>query len=262
MRPLLKSLLAATLLVALAGTAALATPAVDGAVLNLRVFNDCPSSVLTTVNTYPSLISISDEVLDCTGYANLHNWHLASGGGEAVFNNGDGFTLSFDLTISGTADGEAGLQISPWWSQNVDGRFNVRSTDGEIACFGGRLPFYSFTSSDGIAYTKGDQITLTVVYTPNDLTELSPATIEYIVDYNGGNYSSGALAFDEGNPDEDPPYGLWGMLNDARVGGYMQAFLQAGNPDAGLTVEWSSIDFQDMTVATEGTSWSQVKSLY
>ncbi len=260
MRPLIKSLLAATLLLALVGSMALATPAIDSAVFNLRVFNDCPTSMLTTVNNYASLISINDAQLDCAGWANLHNWHLATGGVAGVFMNGDAFILSFDLRITGTADGEAGVLVAPWWSQNVDGRFNVRSTDGEIACFGGRLPFYSFTGSHGLAYTKGDLITLTVAYSPNDLSEASPATIEYIVDYNGGNYSSGPLPFDEGNPTE--PYGNWGMLDDARVGGYVQAFLQNGNPEAELTAEWTNIEFLDTSVATEDTNWSRVKSLY
>ncbi|MBN2172111.1 MAG: hypothetical protein JW819_12400 [Candidatus Krumholzibacteriota bacterium] len=262
MRPVFKSLIGATFIVALVGAAALATPQVDGAVFNLRVFNDCPTSVLETVNNYPTLISISDSVLDCEGWANLHNWHLAVGGASAVFNNDDAFTLSFDLRITGAGEGEAGVLVAPWWSQNVDGRFNVRSTDGEIACFGGRLPFYSFTASHGIAYAKGDVINLKVIYTPNDLTEANPADIEYVVEYNGGTYSSGRLLFDEGNPAEDPPFGLWGMLNDARVGGYMQAFLQSGNPAAALMAEWMDIEFLDMSVATEATSWSMVKSLY
>jgi hypothetical protein len=260
MRPLLKSLFAATALVAMLGTAALASPAVDGAVFNLRIFNDCPTSVLTTVNTYPSLVSISDAALSCNGFANLHNWHLGVGGVSAVFLNGDAFSFSFDMRISGVADGEAGVLVAPWWSQNVDGRFNVRTTDGEIACFGGRLPFYSFTGNHGINYVKGDLITLTVVYTPNDLTMDSPADIEYIVDYNGFNYSSGRLPFDEGNPSE--PYGTWGMLDDARVGAYMQAFLQNGNPDAALMTEWSNIEFEGFSVATEESSWGRVKSLY
>jgi hypothetical protein len=239
-----------------------AAPNVDGAVLNLRIFNDCPTSVLTTVNNYPANISIEETQLDCGGWANLHNWHLAEGGGGAVFGNGDAFTLSFVLRISGTGEGEAGLLVAPWWSQNVDGRFNVRSTDGEIACFGGRLPFFSFTGTYGINYVKGDLITLTAVYTPNNLTEASPADIEYIVDYNSTTYSSGRLPFDEGNPDQDPPFGVWGILNDARVGGYCQFFLQAGNPNAGMMAEWNAVDYSGYSVPTEESNWSLIKSLY
>src|SRR5439155_13171387 len=109
-----------------------------------RVFNDCFSSTVTTMNNYPVLLSIEDD-LNCTsGFANLHNWRFSEDGtNAAVFNNGDSFRVTADLVISGTGGAEAGLQRCPWWSQDVDGRFNVRVPDGEIACFGGRLPVYS-----------------------------------------------------------------------------------------------------------------------
>lgn len=252
-------LLAATGLVAMAS----ATPNVDGAIVKERIFNDCPTSMLTTTNNYPASIEIDDQVLDCSGFANLHNWRLTEGGSEAVFNNDSAFSLSFDLVISGTADGEAGVSVAPWWSQDVDGRFNVRSTDGEIACFGGRLPFYSFTANDGINYVKGDTIHLTVTYLANGLNMADPATIEYGVMYNGGSYTSGPLAFDEGNPAEDPPYGLWGMLNDGRVGGYVQEFLQGGNPNAALNTVFSNIQYTNLKpVSVESQSWGGVKALY
>ena len=49
------------------------------------------------------------------------------------------------------------------------------------------------------------------------------------------------LAFDQGNPAEDPPYGLWGILNDARVGGYIQIVgNEAGGPAMGA-VEFDNI---------------------
>ena len=243
-----------------------ATPAVNGALIKERIFNDCPTSILTTVNQYPGLISIEDNVLDCGGFANLHNWRFSEDGGatEAVFTNDSAFKFSATLVITGTSEGEAGLQIAPWWSQDVDGRFNVRTTDGEIACFGGRLPFYSFTGDQGVTYTKGDAIRLTVTYLPNGLSMASPATIEYELLYNNMLYTSGALPFDEGNPNEDPPYGLWGILNDARAGGYVQAFLQGGNPNAGLKAEWLEIKFLDLggPISVEETSFGRVKGFY
>jgi hypothetical protein len=241
------------------------TPDVNSAVIQTRIFNDCPTSVLTTINSYPGDISIDDQVLDCGGFANLHNWRFSSDGATpAVFNNNSVFKFSANLTLSGTAEGEGGLQISPWWSQNVDGRFNVRTTDGEIACFGGRLPFYSFTGAQGVTYTKGTTIRLTITYLPNGLSMASPATIEYELLYNNTLYTSGPLPFDEGNPNEDPPYGLWGMLNDARVGGHVQPFLQGGNPNAGFTAEWNEIKFLDLKtpISTEESSWGRIKAMY
>ncbi|MBZ0270175.1 hypothetical protein K8I85_18635 [bacterium] len=242
-------------------TAMAVGPDPNSAVLTTRVFNDCPSSILTTTNNYPALISISDDVLDCGGFANLHIWDFSEDGATgAVFNNNSSFVVSTEITISGTSDGEAGLRISPWWSQQVDGRLNVRSTDGEIAAFGGRLPFYSFTGSQGVTYVKGTTITLTVTYTPNDLSVGNPATIEYGVD-NGTLYTSGPIAFDEGNPAEG--YGSWGMLDDARVGGYVQAFLQGGNPNAGLTVDWANTTYLNQSpVSVDAMTWGKTKASY
>jgi hypothetical protein len=245
-------------------TPAAATPAPNSAIINTRIFNDCPTSILSTNNSYPASITIDDGKLDCGGFANLHNWRFSEDGATAaVFNNDSNFAFGADLVISGTAEGEAGLQISPWWSQNVDGRFNVRTTDGEIACFGGRLPFYSFTGSHGLHYVKGTTIHLEAWYRPNNLNAASPATIEYIVGYGGNTYSSGQIPFDQGNPAENPPYGVYGMLQDGRVGGHLQCFLQGGNPAAQVAATWSDIFFQDLgPVSVEATSWGSLKALY
>ncbi len=252
------------LTVALASVSANATPDPIGVVIYERVFNDCPTSTLTTENMYPALVAIEDEHLDCGGFANLHAWRFSTDNIDAaVFNNNSAYTMCAILTISGEGDGEAGLSVSPWWSPLVDGRFNVRTTDGEVACFGGRLPFYSFTAANGVHYMKGDAIRLSLLYHPHGLSMADPATITYELVYENYSYSSGPLPFDEGNPAEDPPYGLWGMLNDGRVGGYMQAFLQAGNYDAGLRVEWSAICFQNLdAVGTEPATWGNVKAMY
>ena len=216
------------------------------------------------MNSYPSSIVMHDMALACSGFANLHNWRLSEDGATAVdFDNFSAWSLSFDLQITGSGQGEAGLSVAPWWSQDVDGRFNVRTTDGEIACFGGRLPFYSFTGSQGVTYTKGDVISLKVTYIANTLTELNPATIEYEVTYGGSTYTSGPLSFDEGNPAEDPPYGLWGMLNQAQVGGYVQEFMDAGNFDSDLRTEWSNIVYENLnSVTIEPASWGSLKSRY
>jgi len=240
-----------------------ATPNANGIVVNERVFNDCPITTLTVTNSYPSSVMIDDANLSCAGYANLHNWHFSEDGGatEAVFNNGDSFRFGADLVISGTAEAEAGLQIAPWWSQDVDGRFNVRTTDGEIACFGGRLPFFSFTGDFGIHYVKGDAIHLEVTYDPQGNSMSNPATITYSLMYNGSSYSSGALPFDEGNPAEG--YGSWGMLDDARVGGYVQVFMQNGNTAAEAGAEWSNVEYGVLqVVAVEPATWGEVKARF
>lgn len=266
MRPIVRGL-SLLLVVAVAGllvSDAAATPNANSAVIQTRIFNDNPGSTVFTSNGYPGSIVIEDTGGLSGGFANLHNWHFAEGGIESVFNNGDAFRWCATLTLSGSEHCEGGLQFSPWWSQDVDGRLNCRTTDGEIACFGGRLPFYSFTGNHGLHYVKGTPITLEIIYLPNGLSMASPATIEYRVTYNGTPYTSGQLPFDQGNPAEDPPYGLWGCLNDARAGGFVQAFV-TGDPvfATGTRAEWADICYENLTVIpTEDSSWGKVKSLY
>jgi hypothetical protein len=254
------SFIVAGLLMAMA-TVAAATPAINSAVVITRVWNDCPGSVLSFVNNYPALISIDDQNVGCVGYANLHVWRLSTDGVlPAEFSNGDSFKISADLLISGTGEGEAGLQITPWWSELVDGRFNVRSSDGEIACFGGRLPFFSFTGNFSLHYVKGDPIHLEMIYLPNGLSLASPATVEYKLVYGGNPYTSGPLAFDQGNPAEG--HGEWGMLTPAQVGGHMQFFVGQSGPTGALHVQWSNILFEPLTIAVTPATWGTVKSLF
>lgn len=218
-------------------TSAFASPVINGAVVNERIFNDDPGSTLVSTNSYPGSIVISDTRTGGGGFANLHNWRASADGGATAVNfaNGDSFSLFADFSLTGGGSGEGGLSLAPWWSQNVDGRFNLRTTDGEVAVFGGRLPFYSFTGSQGVTYTAGTTVRLGIIYSANGLSSADPATIEYIYDDGSMVYTSGVLAFDEGNPNE--PYGTWGMLDNAQIGGYMQVFNTASN----LTGTWGNI---------------------
>jgi hypothetical protein len=252
---------AALAAILVAGTAT-ATVVPNSAAIFLRIFNDCPFSTVVDNNSYPSVIQITDTKLECgSGFANRHAWRFSQDGATAqLFSNNDGFKFDADLTISGTGEAEAGIGISPWWSPLVDGVFNFRTTDGEIACFGGRLPFYSFTGSQGVTYVKGTTVHVEIIYLPNGLSEADPGTIEYKLD-NGTMYTSGPIAFDMGNPAE--PYGLWGILDSATAGGNFQMFLQQGAADASVTVTWGNITFTDLgTVATENATWGSVKSLF
>lgn len=245
---------------------AFATPVPTSAVLHTRVFNDCGISVLTTTNTFPALIQIDDQNQTapfCGGFANLHNWRFSvDGTNSAEFQNADGFSFECDMVLDGV--GEGGLSLSPWWSQDVDGMFNVRTTDGEIACFGGRLPFYSFTGNHGIVYVNNTPIHLRIQYIPNGLSMASPAQIIYTVVYNAITYSSGPLAFDQGNAAEDPPHGQWGALNPWYAGGHMKMF--ADNPAPfiphGITGTWRNIQHAGDTVGVENKTWTTMKSLY
>jgi hypothetical protein len=238
-----------------------ATP--NSAVLHTRVFNDDPFSTLVTNNNYPASITISDTKFNgAGGFANRHLWRFSTDGStDLQYANADHFRFCADLTLSGAGEGEGGLQITPWWSE-IDGTFNVRTTDGQVAVFGGRLPFYDFTANHGVVYAKNTTIGLEMIYDPNGLSMADPATIEYIVRYGANTFSSGALPFDQGNPAEDPPHGQWGILQPSEVGGVVQYFV-GGSPDGGtLEAVWSNICYEDLgAVAVEPTTWSNIKSL-
>lgn len=238
------------------------TPNAAAATVFTRVFNDCPGSNLDVVNNYPTMISIHDSDEGCVGWANLHGWNFSEDGiTPAVFENCSHYQFSCVVNISGTGAAEGGLRVSPWWSLDVDGRFMVNAGSGEIACFGGRLPFYSFTVAHGIHYVKGESIWMQITYNPNQLTQASPATIEYKVFYQGQVYYSPWLPFDQGNPAE--PHGQWGELYPVHVGGYFQVPNGSGNPLYDMTATWGNIHFEgpSATPAAQKT-WGQLKSLY
>jgi hypothetical protein len=252
------------------------TPAANGAVITTRVFNDCPGSNLTWGNNYPSNIWFSDSDVDCVGWTNLHVWSFSEDGGitPAVFENCSHYIFHATVVLNGEGPpanvvgvAEAGLRLSPWWGLNVDGRFMVRCGppygNGEIACFGGRLPFYSFTANYGVTYTNENAAYLEIVYHPHSLTEADPATIEYHLGYLGNFYSSGPLPFDQGTAIEDPPHGLWGELFPARVGGYLQSPNNNSGGQWNWTATWWNIGYQgDGATPAARSTWGQLKTLY
>jgi len=259
-------------LVAAMGTAsgAFATPAVNDAVLIPRHFNDCVVTDLVTNEAYPGVISFTESNMICGGGANLHLWNFSDDGGisSAVFNNMDAFRFgaTLDLTMQQVGS-EAGLRVSPWWDQNANGYFNVRLPDGEIACFGGVLPFYSFTGSFGLRYVGGP-IQLEIVYQPACNTEANPGTIEYKVNYLGVPYASGPLAFGNCTPGEEI-HGCYGIMDDARVGGRVQNNFFAGGPADPASTNSASffdvffeVDDRDCPVQNASSSWGRVKGLY
>jgi hypothetical protein len=261
-------ILASLALVAFAAVAQAQTPNPNGVFYTLRNWNDCPASTVTTGGSYPSSFYIDDSVLPCTGFANQHIWRFSEDGGAtpAVFHNNSNFTFCADLVISG-ADangGEAGINIAPWWSIS-DGRINVRVPDGEVAAFGGRMPFYSWTASDAVAYVQGTTIHLMMSYVsgPSGPSESSPGQVQYSVTYNSNTYTTPWFLLDMGNPSEDPPHGLWGILDPASAGGFFQPRMEPGNFDSNLRATWSNVCYTNLqAVPTQSTSWGRLKGLY
>jgi len=224
-------------------------PPIDSARINPRIFNDFGSSTFSSVNNYPAHINLTDGNTDGhPAFANLHNWRLSADGGasSAEFANGEAFSISADVTISttGTGGGEGGLTVSPWFSQDVDGVFNMRTTDGEIAVFGGRLPFYSFTGNHGITYLAGTTVHVSIEYDPQAVSAAMPGLIRYTyINPAAVLFTSGWIPFDEGNPSEDPPYGVWGVLNEATVGGRLLMFGQQTSQGSTISADFDNVTF-------------------
>jgi len=260
----LRSLIASVVAVLWLASAGYATPVPNSAVLHLRVFNDCPISILNTVNAFPGSIVIDDQNATapfCVGFANLHTWRFSTDGVNALpLQNGDTFEYSCVVVLNGV--GEGGISLSPWWSPDADGLFNVRTTDGEIACFGGRMPFFSFTAAFGLHYVNNTPIQLGISYIPNGLSSVSPAQVVYNVRYASTNYTSGLINFDQGNPAEDPPHGQWGALNPWYAGGHVKMFVQTVGQPHGMTATWSDVQYNAGPVPTVNTSWGRLKQLY
>ncbi len=238
------------------------TPTPNATMVVARLWNDCPTSEFSSTNTLTD-VTLTDNVMDCFGYANKHLWKFSADGGAtmAQFENCSAYHFCADITATSTGNGETGLAVSPWWSAG-DGAFMINYGTGEIACFGGRLPFYSFTAGYGLHYVKGTTVHCEITYTPNGLSQAAPATITYSITIGGTNYTSGPLAFDQANPTEDPPHDLWGELVPATVGGYFQPYCGAGVP-WNHSVTFANICFDNMQVTpATTTSWGKVKTLY
>lgn len=260
-------ILAALALVAVTSVAQAQTPNPDGVFYTLRNWNDCPASTVTTGGSYPSSFFIDDSVLPCTGFANQHIWRFSEDAGAtpAVFHNNSNFRFCADLVISGNDanGGEAGINIAPWWSLS-DGRINVRVHDGEIAAFGGRMPFKSWTGDHGLHYVLGTSIHLEMSYIsgPFGPSAASPGQVQYSVTY-GGTFTTPWFLLDMGNAGEDPPHGLWGILDPASAGGFFQPRLVPGDFNSNLRATWSNVCYENLQIVpTKTTSWGRLKGLY
>ena len=265
MKPFATTLAVSVGALAFAALAQATTPVPNSAVLHLRVFNDCPISILNTTNLFPGLIEINDQNQPpqpfCAGFANMHTWRFSADGVNPIqFLNGDGFQFSATVILNGV--GEGGLSLAPWFSPDADGLFNVRTTDGEIACFGGRLPFFTFTGAFGLTYVNNTPIQLGITYIPNGLSSVSPAQVIYNVRYNSINYTSGLLNFDQGTASEDPPHGLWGALNPWYAGGHVKMFVQTIGQPHGIDATWNDIQYTIQPLATQASTWGNLKAVY
>ena len=103
---------------------------------------------------------------------------------------------------------------------------------------------------------------LEYTYNPRQLNSTQPATILYYVFYNGQSYYSPYLAFDQGNPSEDPPHGLWGELYPSHPGGYLQIGGGNGVPRHAEAF-FDGFQFEGPSATpTQASTWGRLKTLY
>jgi hypothetical protein len=230
----------------LAGSAFAAVGDVWGYTVQSRDFNDFPNSILT-VNGLPAPfvdpaagavggVGTSVNFIEQFGvgavgnFANRHAAWLSANPGVNRYNfqRNDSFYFQTNIRINvpnGSSPKEGGLQF--FHQRNVidpgptavtftdEGFFNVRSSDGEVAIFGGALPFHSF----GNVYVVGTTATIGFAYYAPGVAGPNGA-VEYF--YNGvgsgikfmNNGGDRVLAGDVSSP----TYGFGGISNFANLG--------------------------------------------
>jgi hypothetical protein len=189
-----------------------------------REYNDVPTSTLTVISNYPSLISFDDQnVSAASGFANRHVWRFSTNSGASayLFNNNDFFSVSMTVTLTGNPISprkEAGFLLD---SAGGQGQFIVNTDGHEVVAFGGPLPFYAFTNT----FNSGDTIRLGMTYFSN--TNGRRAII-----YSANGVQSPPLEFT--NLEQ-------GIIDGSTLGGYAQVVNAPGVPTNSITAIFRNI---------------------
>jgi hypothetical protein len=219
-----------SLVSATAGFAQVST--INSAVIQSRVFNDVPGAVFSGVNTYPTLVSLSEAGVSATnGFANRDVWQYSNNGTTPyMFGHNEYFTASFSLTLTDTADSprkEAGFLLT---STSVgDIQFIVNSDGHEVVQFGGSS-FFSFNNTYGITYHTGQTIHLSLTYAVDPNTGANALLLNANGAYSpfldfGPTHGNGSLDIGDGST----------------LGGYFQIANDPNNPSNGGTAAFSGI---------------------
>ncbi|HZW08403.1 MAG TPA: hypothetical protein VFF69_00730 [Phycisphaerales bacterium] len=220
-------------IVAASGAAAVADVTdIDSVQIQERRFNDYSGSTLVTTNNFPSLVRFDESNFGSGGFANQHvAWFSGDGGASHYdFARTDRFVISLDVTLdvgSTSPRKEAGFRFDTFQAGEA---FFFVTSDGEVAAFGGMLPFHSF----GHVYTPGSTASLSLIYTPDDDGDAfdgDASTFEYV--YNGT--SSGPLAVS--NLEN-------GILDGTQGGFYVQ-----NQPDDNNPSDFSVASFANISIA-------------
>jgi hypothetical protein len=151
---------------ALACSALAAIGDINSVNITPRVFNDRPDSSLVINNAFPSSLTVFESAFGPGGYANRHTADFAVGGTNYQLSNAESFRIQADVYMDiGTVSPrkEAGFRfVTP----NVGEMFFIFTSDGEVASFGGVLPFSSSNvpGFNLVDYTPGVWSTLDMWY--------------------------------------------------------------------------------------------------
>jgi hypothetical protein len=174
-----------------------------------RIFNDFPTSSLVSTNAFPSLVYDEDFAAGTIGnFANKHVGYLSNDGGATRFQNNYWQSWALDFTVkieapAGQPRKEAGIEVRnprPRLGYTDEGQVLIAS-DGEVAVFGGVMPFTGL----GNVYTLGTTASVKFEY-------FAPGTVDAVVgayrltftDAVTGVHSSGLK--------------LWGLESDGLYG--------------------------------------------
>lgn len=182
-----------------------------------RIFNDFPTSSLVTTNSYPTLQYDEDFAAGTIGnFANKHVGWLSNDGGATRFQNNywQSWELNFTVKIeapAGQPRKEAGIEIHnprPRLGYTDEGQVLIAS-DGEVAVFGGVMPFTGL----GFIYTLGTTATVKFEYfAPGAVDAIKGAYRLTFTDAVTGMHSSGLKLW--GNESD----GLYGFNDGAMFG--------------------------------------------
>lgn len=172
-----------------------------------RIFNDFPTTTLTTTNTFPSTLEFNEQFpAGVVGnFANKHVGWLSNDGGASRLGmtGSQSWTMSFDITMnaaSGVPRKEAGIEVHnprPALGYVDEGQLLIAS-DGEVAIFGGVMPFTGM----GSVYTLGTTAHVTWQYFAPGTAD--PTLAAYQLTFSDavtGVHSSGLKLWGASEPD-------------------------------------------------------------
>lgn len=221
---------------------------VNGVFMQNRVFNDFPSSTLVPTAAYPASVGWHEEFpAGTTGnFANKHLAYLSTDNGASAFglDGNQGWTLSTSIRMNAPNAAprkEGALQIeNPRYNNNppfVDEGHVLVATDGEVAIFGGAMPFYTSNFTGGPWYTLGATSRLTFQY-------FAPGVMDPVKGAIQVSMNDPILGFHQS------PVLVWGNEADGTVGfntGTKIAF-QAQNQRNPFINDFSDIFYGDTSI--------------